>query len=284
MSPRISSMYSAGLSAMPPLSNVIPLPTRPRRRSGCAGVRRLVAQDDQPRRVVAAPADAERARPCRSSRISSGSSASAVSVSKPGRELRGTVGERLRGQLVRRARSARSRAWFVHAGDDRGAARSGSTSSAPTSVRRSTGCAVGRASLPGARVVAAQHGAVDGRASLLVRGERRASRRAARLRAADGRLQLADRGGGRVADGVGLELVPRAEAGRDDAATPDVDEPRAAALRARPRARRGARRPRRPPGAAIRRVGEGDDERHALRRPLGRRRSPSRGDATRPRR
>ena len=58
MSSFIRSMPSAGLMEMPPVSNVTPLPTRPR-----MGVARravgLVARDQHPRRLVAAARDAE---------------------------------------------------------------------------------------------------------------------------------------------------------------------------------------------------------------------------------
>ena len=37
MSPFMSSIFSEGLSEIPPVSNVIALPTRPSTRSGCAG-------------------------------------------------------------------------------------------------------------------------------------------------------------------------------------------------------------------------------------------------------
>ena len=58
MSSFIRSMPSAGLSEMPPVSNVTPLPTSP---SVWAGRRtgRLVAQHQQPRRLDAAARDAE---------------------------------------------------------------------------------------------------------------------------------------------------------------------------------------------------------------------------------
>ena len=58
MSSFIRSMPSAGLIEMPPVSNVMPLPTRPstgpRRRAG-----RLVPEDHQARRLAAAARDAE---------------------------------------------------------------------------------------------------------------------------------------------------------------------------------------------------------------------------------
>ena len=58
MSSFIRSMPSAGLIEMPPVSKVMPLPTRPR--TGAAGCARgLVAQDDDPRRLDAAARHAQ---------------------------------------------------------------------------------------------------------------------------------------------------------------------------------------------------------------------------------
>ena len=58
MSSFIRSMPSAGLIEIPPVSNVIPLPTRPRT-GRLRRARRIVAQDDDPRRLAAAARHAE---------------------------------------------------------------------------------------------------------------------------------------------------------------------------------------------------------------------------------
>ena len=64
MSYLIFSMSSAGLMEMPPVSNVTPLPTRPRWSLDVGAAGRLVAHDDQSGRFGAALRDAEQARPC----------------------------------------------------------------------------------------------------------------------------------------------------------------------------------------------------------------------------
>ena len=58
MSSFIRSMPSAGLIEMPPVSNVIPLPTSPSTGPG-RRARRLVAEGNQARRLAAAARDAE---------------------------------------------------------------------------------------------------------------------------------------------------------------------------------------------------------------------------------
>ena len=58
MSSFIRSMPSAGLIEMPPVSNVMPLPTSPST-GACRRARRLVAEHHQARRLAAAARDAE---------------------------------------------------------------------------------------------------------------------------------------------------------------------------------------------------------------------------------
>ena len=169
--PSCPACAAAGLSEMPPESNVIALPTRPSV-GASAGAGRVVAQDDQLRLLGAARRDGgERAHALSLDPV--------AAVRLDGEVRRGEVervlGERDRGELVRRqvrevagARrcAPRSTAWRSASGCSAASTSSASTTLGPVRV----------AALAQARVVGAERRALDERAHLVGRRSSSASR------------------------------------------------------------------------------------------------------------
>ena len=112
MSSFILSMLSAGLIEMPPVSNVIPLPTSPRT-GALDGLLRLVTQHDDTRRLGAAARHAEQ-----QAHLQLGDALSRRGPRPRGRPsvamCRRAVGEDARASACCPARSTASRARFVH--------------------------------------------------------------------------------------------------------------------------------------------------------------------------